>query len=561
MSGRLEDQPHSPPGDMIMTRIVFFASPLRAAAALLPAALLLAGATPAAAACPGGVLLAHALDGYLACADGTPLHGFAWLLADPAAANTGGLDIVCEAEGGTGCYTPAGQAGDGRATLYADWSDPEAAGCPVEGGGARRIIVALATTGGSATASLLLSLGGYDPQQNTPYLADLAHPFDPADEAILPLSCRRAIRGGSDDRGIVLLEVTPPEMRTDCDAGSTGRFLDACLDDYTPVLAHGQVYERLQPCGAPVDVRREAWTPTGLTPDAEGRVTFRGDPPPPETCRLLGITTVIDGIESPVVTDYVSDPDCRSRDGDPSLSCELDCDALTCMRDCDDNDPEVYPGNQEICDGKDNDCDGRVDEEPDMDGDGIGDCLDNCKLVPNPAQFDADLDGLGDACDNCPQSSNADQNDVDGDGVGDACDNCPGVANPGQEDLDFDGHGDACDFCTTVPNPDQDPCACAFCGALNIFVSFDSPIGRGSGTVSWSTSFEVNVAGFNVVVIDNRGDRVQQNDVLIPCEECVTGRSAFYQYFIPKHRSGRNIFIEMVRRDGIVQVFGPAIRQ
>ena len=30
--------------------------------------------------------------------------------------------------------------------------------------------------------------------------------------------------------------------------------------------------------------------------------------------------------------------------------------------DCDDDDPNIYPGAQEVCDGKDNDCDGQVDE-------------------------------------------------------------------------------------------------------------------------------------------------------------------------------------------------------
>jgi hypothetical protein len=33
-----------------------------------------------------------------------------------------------------------------------------------------------------------------------------------------------------------------------------------------------------------------------------------------------------------------------------------------------------------------------------------------------------------------------------------------------------------------------------------------------------------------------------------------------YTYIIPKHRSGRNIFIEMLRVNGTIQVFGPAQR-
>ena len=57
---------------------------------------------------------------------------------------------------------------------------------------------------------------------------------------------------------------------------------------------------------------------------------------------------------------------------------DLDGDGFFSDEDCDDNDPQVYPGVDEICDGFDNNCDGQVDEGvlevfyEDNDNDGFG---------------------------------------------------------------------------------------------------------------------------------------------------------------------------------------------
>ena len=161
----------------------------------------------------------------------------------------------------------------------------------------------------------------------------------------------------------------------------------------------------------------------------------------------------------------------------------------------------------DVCDGKDNNCDGETDQGyPDTDEDAVADCIDddddgdgtldeadNCPLVANAQQLDADQDGYGDErdanddddnyldkYDNCPAEPN-DQTDTDGDGQGDTCDldddndgipdlddNCHLTWNPDQLDTDLNKKGDACeadmdgdgvldndDNCKLTPNPSQ----------------------------------------------------------------------------------------------------------
>ncbi|MGA1864637.1 MAG: MopE-related protein, partial [bacterium] len=118
----------------------------------------------------------------------------------------------------------------------------------------------------------------------------------------------------------------------------------------------------------------------------------------------------------------------------PSPCMDEDKDGFTtCDGDCDDSDPAVNPMAKEICDFRDNDCDGMIDEGFDADKDGFttcgGDCDDfNPKINPKAKEICNGID------DNCDGKLGPGEIDADGDGYmiceGD-CDDTDPFAYPG----------------------------------------------------------------------------------------------------------------------------------
>jgi hypothetical protein len=148
-----------------------------------------------------------------------------------------------------------------------------------------------------------------------------------------------------------------------------------------------------------------------------------------------------------------ADPDCASsctdndRDG---FSIEGDnCGII----DCDDSNPSINPDATEVCDGRDNNCDGNVDEGFDYDGDGFiscaGDCNDNDPAI-NPGALEICGNGFDENCDGvlaCDNDRDGYTDDVD------CNDNDPAI-NPGAPEICDDTLDNDCDGQTDLDDPD-----------------------------------------------------------------------------------------------------------
>ncbi|RMG44149.1 MAG: hypothetical protein D6718_10585, partial [Acidobacteria bacterium] len=166
-------------------------------------------------------------------------------------------------------------------------------------------------------------------------------------------------------------------------------------------------------------------------------------------------------------------PDEADQDGDGTSAC---------AGDCDDSNPDVYPGAPQLCDGVNNDCNDPAwpdlpPDEADQDGDGTsacaGDCDDSRASCSADCSTDADTDGIPDCADTCIDRDGDGYGDPGGDGdscAGRDCDDGDDGVHPGAgegppgdptcsdgADNDCDGAADDLDSgCLAATCPDAD---------------------------------------------------------------------------------------------------------
>lgn len=146
----------------------------------------------------------------------------------------------------------------------------------------------------------------------------------------------------------------------------------------------------------------------------------------------------------------------------------------TVSSDCNENDAAVFPEAEELCDGKDNNCDGTADETlgiycPDKDGDGFGEageaCVENCGETDGTVRNDTDCldsnsnvypgamelcDGTDQDCQDEPEVSELYYPDLDGDGFGNDSEGTVELCAPHPQ---FSLVGRDCDDTTALLHP------------------------------------------------------------------------------------------------------------
>jgi len=269
--------------------------------------------------------------------------------------------------------------------------------------------------------------------------------------------------GGADEEGLdVVMKIGGPAEVTAWIEPAGSPFVLVAHPD--PVMDRGQpsfVSVRFQPTEAGDHLGLLVLLATSVEGESRQDIVLTGE------AFLDGLDGDRDGVdfdedcddEDPLV--YPGAPElCDGIDGDcdgllPANESDFDGDGFpACGGDCSDDNDSVYPEAPELCDGVDNDCDGDLGEDDeDLDGFRVcdGDCDDDNPLVhPGATELCDGLDG------DCDDEIPTDEIDVDGDTfavcAGD-CDESDASIHPGATEA-CNGIDDDCD--TEVPADESD---------------------------------------------------------------------------------------------------------
>lgn len=129
----------------------------------------------------------------------------------------------------------------------------------------------------------------------------------------------------------------------------------------------------------------------------------------------------------------------------------------------------------------------------------------------------------------------------------------PGDPGPGQDEV--------CDLIDNDCDDAIDEGGVCEQRVFDLTASKVGPPDNSRGIVRWSTTHEIDLRGFNIFEVGPQGRATKVNASLIGCLECTSGRSGVYYVAVARHRSSRNLYVQMVHTDGTTEIFGPATRE
>jgi len=304
---------------------------------------------------------------------------------------------------------------------------------------------AISSTLGTVTFDAEVESGGL--VMDVQVALDITHTFDGDLDVFLLSPAGTVVElftdvgGAGDDFIDTVLSDTATEPIATATAPFTGTFSpEGSLADFFGETAQGIWTLEITDDASGDDGTLDGWELTLTVADADGDGAFACDDCDDDE------PTVFDG--APELCDGL-DNDCNGLlDFDASNEVDEDSDGVPGCADCDDFDPDNTPGNVEICDGQDNDCDVATDETADGDGDGYTVCTDDCDdldatVFPGATEL---CDGLDNDCNGLADFDASLETDVDGDGSisCEDCDDADPAVFPGAPEL-CDGLDNDCD--------------------------------------------------------------------------------------------------------------------